>query len=71
MRTMAEQLSQLVTTNREKGTFPTQTEPNLNIRTSLMRPPTYDNVEGVNAISSLRLGRLINHNSEDLVDVPI
>ena len=28
MRTMAEQLSQLVTVNRKKGTFPSQIEPN-------------------------------------------
>ena len=71
MRTMAEQLSQLVLANREKGTFPSQTEPNPNVGTSSMRPPVQDNVKRVNAITSLRSGRLIDHKLEDLVDVPV
>jgi len=36
-----------------------------------MRPPVKDNVRRVNGIISLRLDRLIDHNLEDLVDVPI
>ena len=45
MRTMVEQLSQLVTVNREKGTFPSQTKPNPNVGPSSMRPPVQDNVQ--------------------------
>jgi len=33
--------------------------------------PAHDNVKRVNAVTSLRLGRLIDHNLEDLVDVPV
>jgi len=36
-----------------------------------MRPPIQDNVKRVNAITSLRSGHLIDHNLEDLVDVPV
>ena len=68
MRTKVEQLSQLVTVNREKGTFPSQTEPNPNAGPSSMRPLVQDNVKRVNAITSLRSGRLIDHNLEDLAD---
>jgi len=70
MRTMAEQLSQLVTANRRKGTFHSQTEPNLNVGLSSMHPPVQDNVKRVNTITSLRSSRLIDHSLEDLVDVP-
>jgi len=45
MRIMVEQLSQLVTVNREKGTFPSQTKPNPNVGPSSMRPPVQDNVQ--------------------------
>jgi len=62
-------LSQLVTVNREKGIFSSQTEPNPNVDPSVMRPPVQDNVKRVNAITSLRSGRLIDHSLEDLVDV--
>ena len=36
-----------------------------------MRPPIHDNVKRVNVITSPRSGRLIDHNLEDLVDVPV
>ena len=36
-----------------------------------MRPSIQDNVKRVNAITSLRSGRLINHSLEDLMDVPV
>ena len=39
--------------------------------TSSMRPSVQDNVKRVNTITSLRSGRLIDHNLEDLVDVPV
>ena len=54
MRTMAEQLSQLVTINRAKGTFLSQPEPNPNVGPSSIRPPVQDNVKRVKAITSLR-----------------
>ena len=47
MRTMVKQLSQLATGNREKETFPSQTEPNMNVGLSSMRPPVHDNVKGL------------------------
>jgi len=53
MRAMAEYLSQLITANRKKGTFPSQTEPNPNVCPSSMRPPAHDNVKRVNAITLL------------------
>ena len=68
---MAKQLSQLVTANREKGTFSSQTEPNLNVGPSSMCPPIQDNVKRVNAITSLTSSRLIDHSLEDLMDVPV
>jgi len=71
MRTMVEQLSQLVTATRKRGTFSSHTEPNPNVGPSLMRPLVEDNVKRVNVITSLRSGRLIDHNLEDLVDVPV
>ena len=61
----------MVTINREKGTFLGQTEPNPNIGLSSICPPIQDNVKRVNTITSLRLGHLIDHNLEDLMDVPI
>jgi len=64
-------LSQLVTVNREKGTFPSQPKPNLNVGPSSIHPPVHDNVKRVNAITSLRLSHLIDHSLEDLVDIPI
>jgi len=36
-----------------------------------MRSPVQDNVKRVNIITSLRSGCLIDHNLQDLVDVPI
>jgi len=36
-----------------------------------MCPPAQDNVKRINAITSFRSGRLIDHNLEDLIDVPI
>ena len=68
---MAEQLSQLVIAKREKGIFSSQTQPNLNVGPSSMRPLVQDNVKKVNAIASLRSSHLIDYNLEDLVDVPI
>ena len=71
MRIMVEQLSQLVTINREKGTFPSQTELDLNVGSSSMRPLADDIMKRVNAITLLRSGRLIDHNLEELMNVPI
>jgi len=68
---MAEQLPQLLTTNRQKGMFLSQTEANLNIGPSSMLPPAHDNVKIVNVITSLRSWCLIDHNLEDLVDIPV
>ena len=62
-------MSQLVSTNKEKGTFPSQIEPNPNVGASSMRPLVQNNVKRVNAITSLRSGRLIDHNLEDLMNV--
>jgi len=36
-----------------------------------MCPPIQDNVKRVNAITSLRSGRLIDHTLKELMDVPI
>ena len=71
MRTMVEQFSQLVTSNRGKGTFPSQIEPNPNVCSSSMSPLAEDNTKRVNPITLHRSGRLIDHNLEDLVDVPV
>ena len=36
-----------------------------------MCPPVQDNIKRVNAITSLRFVRLIDHNLKDVVDVPV
>jgi len=36
-----------------------------------MHPLVQDNVKRVNSITSVKSSRLIDHNSEDLVDVPV
>ena len=64
-------MSQLVAVSRDKGTFPTQSEPNTNVGPSSIRPPVQDNVKRDNAITSPRSGCLIDHRLEDLVDVLI
>ena len=71
MKTMLEKLSQLVIANKEKGTFPSHTEPNPNVGPSSMRPPVQNNVKRVKAITSLRSGCFIDHNLEDLVNVSV
>jgi len=71
MRTMTEQWSLLVTVKREKEILSSQTEPNPNVGSSSMCPPVQDNVKRVNVITSLSSGYLIDHNLEDVVDVPI
>ena len=57
--------------NREKGTFPSQIEPNSNVGPSSILPLAQGNVKRVNVITSLRSGCLIYHNLKDLVDVPV
>ena len=64
-------MSQLVTINREKETFSNQPEPNLNVGPSSIRPLVQNTMKRVDVITSLRPGRLIDHNLEDLVDVPV
>ena len=64
----------IVTTShcqQEEGNISSEIEPNLNVGPSSMCPPNQNNVKRVNAITSLRSGRFIDHNLEDLVDVPI